>query len=236
MNSSKFYKYIFLVIVILSTAFLQLQNRLYASDTSQYEELTDKVIIENRYRNKIFFYTGEISRVFKNQYGIITIYFANQGFTHTLTASIFPNLGIIDEKILKNGNKIKLIGTVKQYNNRYQIMPLDKESIILLSTADFCENPTAAKDISKNIEKVVNLSQVNIINSKEFTTKKGKTHLKLMLKVEDMIFDGIIFENNYTDNIKEMIKNKEYKFCVKAKIGQYKGDISINVFGISRMQ
>lgn len=236
MDFSKFYKYIFLVAVILLTAFLQLQNQLYANDVSKYEELTDKVIVENNYRNKIFSYTGEISKTFKNQYGIITVYFANQNFTNTVTASIFPNLGVIDEKILASGNKIKVTGTLKQYNDNYQIAPLDKESIVLISTANFCENSISAKDISKNMEKIVNLSKVSIVNSQEFTTKKGKTNLRLKLKIEDMVFDGIIFENNYTDNVKELLKKQEQNLCAKIKVGQYKGDISINVLGLSKAQ
>lgn len=233
MDLSKYYKYIFTITAIVFIAFLQLQNHLYANDVSQYEELSDKVLIENMYRNKIFSYSGEIEKVFKNKYGIITIYFNEDRFTNKITASIFPNLGEIDSNILTTGNKIKIIGTIKEYNGNYQIAPLDKNSIILTSTADFCVNTTKASDISKNMEKTINLSQVSIINNSITQTKKGKTLVKLSLKVDDMVFDGVMFENNYNDKVKELLNSKD-KLCIKTKVGQFKGNISLNVIDISK--
>ena len=234
MDFSKYYKYIFLVLAIVSILFLQLQNHLYANEVGEYEKLTDKVMLENNYRNKIFTYTGDISKVFKNKYGIITIYFANQEFTNKVTVSIFPNLGSIDENLLASGNKIKVTGTLKQYNDTYQIAPLDKKSIILVSNADYCENSIRPNQIGKNMEKVVNLSKVSILDNQEFTTKKGQTSLRLKLQVENMVFNGIVFGDNYTKEVKDFVKNKEKNLCAKAKIGQYKGEISLNIFGFSR--
>ena len=84
------------------------------------------------------------------------------------------------------------------------------------------------------MEKVVDLSKVSILDNQEFTTKKGQTSLRLKLQVENMVFNGIVFGDNYTKEVKDFVKNKEKNLCAKAKIGQYKGEISLNIFGFSR--
>lgn len=233
MDFAKYCRYMFLVASILSIIFLQQQNRLYANNISKYPELSDKVLVENSYRNKIFSYTGEIERVFKNKYGITTIYFSNQNFTNKITGSIFPSFGVIDDNVLSIGNKIKIVGTIKQYKDIYQISPLDKKSIILISKADFCANTIRASEIRNNMDKKINLSNVKIIDSTEFKSKKGKIHLRLKVLVDNMAFDGIIWDSDYDDNVKKFLKNKNQLLCVNAKVGQYKGNISLNIIRIS---
>lgn len=50
------------------------------------------MILNNSYKNKIINYTGIVSGIYKNKYGIKSIYFQNQHFSKKVIVSIFPNL------------------------------------------------------------------------------------------------------------------------------------------------
>lgn len=238
LNVSKtIYKYILVIIAIFGMIALQSMNILYANDV-KFPNLTNDILQSNTYRNKVFTYTGVVRNYYINKYGIITIYFNDLNMNNILTASIFPNLGVIDKNILITGSKIQITGTVKEYINKknkiiYQIMPLDKGSIKLIELANYCKNTIEVKDIAKNIGKNVNLKFVKVISNEEYVSKKGTKMQKVKLLIKDMVFDGVIWHDKYTDNVKEILKNNSNNICINAEVSQFRGDISLLINSVS---
>lgn len=226
-------KIIYTVLAVSGLIFLSYNNKIYAYDETK-NLILNKEIIENQaYENAVVEYTGTVSGVYKNDYGIISVYFKNQRLGKKLTVNIMPNLGFSKE--LNAGMEIKVIGIIKPYKDKLQLQPLDKDSVLILETkqtVDLCEDAVEMSQIAKQIGNYVNIANFKMSNKREFTAKKsGKTHFSFSLVKDGKYYNAIIFENNYK-NLKNIVEQYQ-NFCATVKISRYNDEISLQIENLS---
>ncbi|PSM52292.1 hypothetical protein CBLAS_0291 [Campylobacter blaseri] len=222
-----FQKTILITSFIIALSFFWFSNSLYATDKENVKsiELSNDVLLEESYRNKIVHYIGIVSGIYETKEGIKNIYFEDKKFSKRIIATIFPSFGKIET--IHSGDKVKVTGYVKIYKNKAQINPLDKSMIEILEfKKNKCIDSINFSDIPSNLGNTIFLNNVKALNIYTFTSKNGKKHINFKLSKDGYIYNAIVFEGFYNDKIKGILKNNNL-FCAKVKVSEYKGDISL---------
>ncbi len=214
---------------------LWFSSNLYAVDSNKKDTLplTKDVVLKKLYKNRIVnFEAIVLGQYFNEKYNIKNISLISK-LPNKIKITIWPSLGVTEDFL--TGEKISVIGIVKEYNGALSIEPLSKNHIKKIYTPDKCANYILPSKIKNNLDKFVTIKGFRGISSKVITSKKNKKHLVFTVRDASYIHKVIMYEGNWNEKDRALL-NSGLPTCLFAEISLYKGNISLQTSRVIQLK
>jgi hypothetical protein len=188
------------------------------------------------FSNKIFCYKGVVSSTGNSKKKNATyIVFNENKIPVQITISVWSNLGKLKENI-EAGDTVGVKGEIYQdeKTKKIHITPLSIDDVEVAKNAPICSASPTPSRLSNYMDKTVSV-ELSGIEARKFKSKSGKSHLSLKFRSGHHLFKGIMWDGNWDKSDIKKVESKK-PLCITAKVGTYKGEISLDVKKISNMK
>lgn len=221
---------------IITSSILWIGNISYSTTGQECLELSVESIRNEDFSNKIFCYQGVASSVVNSKKNKATyIFFSESEIPVQIAISVKHQLGKLTVNI-KTGDTIRVKGTLYQSEKtkKIYITPLSIDDVEIVNDAPVCSTSIQPDQLQNHMDKIVAV-QLSGIEARKFKSKNGKRHLSLKFSSGYHVFQGIMWDGNWSKSDIENVKSKK-PLCITAKVGTYKGAISLDVKSIIKME
>lgn len=218
-----------IALAAIFTLFVISQSHSYDHD-ADYQTLSSTIIADPVNQGMTFSFSGTIIDAHTTRQGLIILKVQNRQSNLTIDVPIFPSIGKL-ETTPQTGDSISLVGNLGQYKGKPQLQPLAAELIQVQQNSHIDPEVShtlreAIVDGNQNVTLLI--GPVSAVSTQTFTSKSGKTHLKVVLRDPTALVEGVIWAGNWDQALRNQLGSKA-AFHVNAKVGSFRGQPSLTI-------